>query len=94
MSEETKVFESELAGGIKYEIHVSKGFSSRSEIAIKVEGEIISVVSAEIKKGGNIHCRPTMTKPAVIKKGIVDISDKSPLNLDDVIPGVSKYHTL
>ena len=90
MTEETKVFESELAGGIKFEVHVYQGFSSRSEIAIKIEGELISVISTEIKsRGGAIHCRHVKSRSANIKKEVIDISDKSPLSLDDVITGTS-----
>ena len=85
MSEETKVFESELEGGIKYEIHVSQGFSGRSEIAIKVEGEVVSVVSAEVKRSGNVYCRPAKTKTTLIKKDNEEPQGPSDLSLDDVI---------
>lgn len=85
MSEETKVFESELNGGIKYEIHVSQGFSGRSEIAIKIEGEIVSVISAEVKRGGNIYCRPSKSNTKLIKKDCENPLRPVNLNLDDVI---------
>jgi len=85
MAEETKVFESELEGGIQYEVHVSQGFSGRSEIALKVEGEVISVVSAEVKRSGNIFCRTTKSKAGIIKKERQDISGTSPLSLSDVM---------
>jgi len=86
MSEETKVFESELNGGIKYEIHVSEGFSGRSEIAIKVEGILVSALSAEVKRSGNIYCRPARLKTTLIKKEKIDISETTPsLNLNDVL---------
>lgn len=86
MSEETKVFESELEGGIKYEIHVSTGFSGRSEIAIKVEGIVVSAMSAEVKRSGNIYCRPARLKTTLIKKEKVNIAEQaSPLDLSDVL---------
>ena len=84
MLEETKVFESELEGKIKYEIHVSKGFSGRSEIAIKIEGEVVTVISAEVKRSGNVYCRPARSKSTLIKKERVE-PDTSSLDLDDVI---------
>jgi len=87
---ETKVFESELKNGVKYEIHVAYGFSNRAELAVMVGGEMISIISVEKKlKSGNIQCKPLQNRVVLIPtsgKAIIQEEEDLP-NLDDIVPG-------
>jgi len=85
MPEETMRFKDELEGGIKYEIHTSSGFSGRSEIAIIVEEKVVSVITVEVKRSGNVYCRPARLKTILIKKDKEELSGPSSLDLDDVL---------
>jgi len=85
---ETKIFESELKNGVKYEIHEAYGFSGRVELAIIIGGEVISIVSVEKKlKSGNIQCRSLQNRIILIPKdGKAVIQEEKELpGLDDVI---------
>lgn len=81
---ETKVFSGTLGSGIPYEVHTLEGFSGHSEVALKVEGEIVSITSIELKRTGSIFCRPINPGKVVIKREFKE-KDVSAPNLDDVI---------
>ena len=85
MSEDTKVFDATLKNGIRYEIHESVGFSGRSEIALKVEGRVIFVLDTEVKRTGNIICKPLSSKFLRIKKDPEPVDPEPSLDLDDVL---------
>lgn len=85
MSDETKVFAATLSNGIKYEIHESKGFSGRSEIALMVEGEVAFVLDTEVKRTGNIICKPLQSKFIRIKKEPDTPEQELTLNLSDIV---------
>jgi len=83
---DTKVFSAKLSNGIEYELHESLSFSGRSEIALKIEGEVIVVIDTEVKRTGNIVCKPLMNKFLRIKKDPESIGDSpNSLDLDDVM---------
>ena len=82
---ETKVFEKTLDNGVVYEIHEAKGFSDRVELAIKVEGVVASIIEIEIKRTGNVVCKPSMAKRIFIDRGKKINKPKAPLSLSDVL---------
>lgn len=85
MSKDTQVFNSKLESDINYELHVTNGFSGRSEVALMIEGEFVSITSIEKKRGGNIYCRPIDSKSTLIKKDKKEGESIKDLNFDDVI---------
>jgi hypothetical protein len=53
----TQLYEGEVCNGIKCELHEATSFSGRQEIALMLDGKIITVISVERKTGGKINCK-------------------------------------
>lgn len=86
MPQETKVFESTMTNGIRYEVHEAQGFSDLSEIAIKVEGEVAVVLTIEKKRSGNLVVKPSHPKAIRVKSHDDEsVTPVSPPNVDDVL---------
>ena len=82
MSNDTRVFSGQLKNEVNYEIHQSSSFSGREEIALMVEGEIVSVWNVEIKKTGTIECKPMSHKTCRITKMGVDIKEEDVMDVN------------
>ena len=81
---ETKVYEGKLSNDVPYEIHISEGFSGKSEIAVKILEEIVSVTVIEVKRTGNIVCQPANSRRILIKREFKEENGTIP-SLDDVL---------
>jgi len=75
---DTKVFENTMPNGVKYEVHEVRGFSDRVELAIKVGGEVASILEIETKRTGNIVC-----KPAKARRVFIDMKGTTEVEIDD-----------
>jgi hypothetical protein len=83
---ETKVHEGILSNKIGYEIHIAETFSGKSEIAIKIDGEIASILTVSKKRSGNIACIPSQLGSFLIKKSPeTENLAEPPPSLDDVL---------
>jgi hypothetical protein len=85
MSQDTLKFKGSLSNGVTYELHEAVGFSDRAEIALKIGGEVSTVIVVDHKRTGSIICRPVQTRTVTIKKiqELNTISSKP--NLKDVV---------
>ena len=83
--EETKVFEGLLENDVEYELHVSKSFAGRPEVALKIAGEVVSVIVVEIKRSGNISCKPANARTVLIKRCSSDEPEGKLPSMDDVL---------
>lgn len=83
--EGTKVFEGLLENDVEYELHVSQSFAGRPEIALKIAGEVVSVIVVEIKRSGNISCKPANSRSVLIKRSLIEESDSTIPSMDDVL---------
>jgi len=63
---ELVVFEKMLPNGTKYELLESKGFSGHTELAIRIGGQIASILVIEQKRTGNVVCYPMQAKRTLI----------------------------
>lgn len=86
MPQGTKVFESTMTNGIRYEVHEAQGFSDLSEIAIKVEGEVAVVLTIEKKRSGNLVVKPSHPKAIRVRPAADEpAKTATPPNVDDVL---------
>jgi len=84
--EETKVFEGLLENDVNYELHVSQSFAGRPEIALIIAGEVVSVTVVEIKRSGNISCKPANSRTILIKRNLEEEDDEPVIpSLNDVL---------
>jgi hypothetical protein len=83
---ETKVFSGSVACGVSYELHQMDTFSNQTEIAMKVEGQVVAVVTIDKKRNGTIEVKPDHVRKVVIKPKVEvkNLSDKKP-SVDDII---------
>jgi len=94
MNEVEIVHEGVIGNKVRYQILALESFSGISEIAIKIEGELSSVVTIEPKRTGKIVCKPSLANKVIIKKGeginLEEIKEPDPIDMSDVVGKINE----
>jgi len=82
------VHEGIIGNNVKYQLFALEGFSGMSEIALKIEGQLIYVVTLEPKRTGNVVCKPSLAREILVKRSasvnLEEIKDPDTIDLSDV----------
>jgi len=91
MSDAGSVHKGVIGNNVNYELFALEGFSGMSEIALKIEGQLVYVVTLEPRRTGNVVCKPSHSREILIKRDIRvnldEISGPEPVDLSDVAGG-------
>jgi hypothetical protein len=80
-----KVFEGTMSNGVSYEIHESSGFTSHSELAVIINGKVVSLIEAEGKRGGGILCKGIGSGSILVKPNTVKTEEPATQENPDLI---------
>lgn len=88
MGEGTIIFTGE-SNGVKYEIHQLEGFAGNSEVAMKVNGEFMTIVKFIRKRNDNVYVSAQPGPTIVIKpKPEVSLNSAVSDDEDDLMDGI------
>ena len=87
-NEANKVHSSTLRNGVNYSLYAVEGFAGRAELALKIEGKVLFVMTIDTRRTGNIVCKPTQSRELLIKRSQEgqEEPEVEEMDLSDVVP--------